>query len=106
MKKLSFKLAKEQLSMLSDLTTQYIEEIEWKDVRGHWMRHSLFSFIQRLDAQHMKCVMNRKPTAKVSIPVGECFAFVLLYDKHPIEPTNYLDNIILQMLNAIKQHYV
>jgi hypothetical protein len=105
MNKLSFKLNREQLEGLSELTTQYLQEITWKDVRGNWMRHTLYALVQRLDKAAMKCTIERKGYAKLTCKVDEYFAFVLLYDKHPVDPTNYLDNTILQMLNSIKQYY-
>jgi hypothetical protein len=105
MKKLSFKLSREQMVGISELTTSYLEEITWREVRGHWMRHALFSLVQRMDKHNMKCLVERRPACKVALPLDECFAMVLLYDQHPVQPADYLDNTILQMLNTIKQYY-
>lgn len=106
MKKLQFKLGSDELVALADITTNYIEKIEWKEVRGHWMEQTLYSLVDRLSLAERKRKMARKASVKVSFKVDECFAFVLLYDNHPINPTNHIDNTILLMLNAIKQHYV
>lgn len=106
MKKLHFKLDGSQLVGLADLTVHYLECIEWKEVRGHWMEHTLYRLVDRLSLAERKRKIARKSSVKVSLTVDECFAFVLLYDHHPIFPNNHIDNTLLSMLLLIKKHYV
>lgn len=103
--KQKFKLTSEQLAGLADLTIMYLEEIEWKEIRGRWMEQTLYELVDKLDAARRKIKMELKQDCKFSFSINHAFAFELLYDKHPIEPTNYIDNTILFILQTLKKHY-
>lgn len=104
--KAQFKLKRDQLQGLQELTSHYINTIQWREVKGRWMQETLTAFYLRLHKAHAKCTIECKSEAKMSLSTNEAFAFVLLYDKHPIAPTNYIDHTILQMLNHIKQTFL
>lgn len=104
--KAQFKLKRDQLQGLQELTNHYLNTIEWKEVKGRWMQETLTILYLRLHKAHTTCLMEGKPAAKLSLSINEAFAFVLLYDQHPISPTNYIDHTILSMLNHIKRTFL
>jgi hypothetical protein len=100
-----FKLSREQVAGLADLTTTYIEQITWRDIRGAWLQQNLYALVDKLEAANRKMKFEGRRDCKISFSLTQAFAFELLYDQHPIEPTDHIDNTVLTILLSLKKHY-
>ena len=101
MKKLKWILRHDQVEQLHDIIETYLEEREWRTIAEKWVQYEIRNLGQRL----AKLKWNTDTKLKLTLPAPECFAFVALFIKHPLDRTNYTDNLIQIMLNDINQRY-
>lgn len=101
--KIKFTMHRRELEGLADLLSSYIEILVPNTIAEKWVMLEVTKLQQRLWMKGQVLAMQRKTKGALSVPMGECFAFVTLMDKHPLNPALYIDNTVLQMLNIIKQ---
>ena len=106
MLKITFKLSKEELVGIATVIERYTGSMSFHNTRGKWLRVTLYKLINKLRAAETKRMLQGKASQKVSLDVNEAFAFDLLFSQHSFQPTSYIDNTLIQMLNAIKQFYL
>lgn len=106
MLKITFKLSKEELVGIADLINGYLDCMSFPNTRGKWLRVTLYKLVHKLRTAETKRMLQGRPSQKVSLDVNEAFAFDLLFSKYSFRPTEYIDNSLMQMLNAIKQFYL
>lgn len=101
--KMKWKLHREQVSGLGLLLSEYLEGLEPDNIQEHWIVLELKLLHHRLWLKGNLMAMEHKTKANISLPLRECYAFALLMERHEIDPTNYIDNLVLRMVNDIKQ---
>lgn len=103
MKKMKWKLHRDQVSGLGLLLNEYIECLEPKNIQDKWVLLEIRMLHHRLWVKGQMMAMEKRTRAAVTIPMRECYAFATLMCLHPGSPTNYIDVLVLQMVNDINQ---
>jgi len=101
--KMKWKLHRDQISGLGLLLNEYIECLEPATIQERWVLLELRLMHHRLWLKGQMMAIERKPKATICLPMRECYAFATLMERHPVEPTNYIDTLVLRMVNDIKQ---